>query len=146
MDWLTRAIIHVILPYNLLAMSLHHLTGFRSFSRKYGCISNRAERSLGTNLRVSTSLPTNFHAFSIPFSIIPFKILDLDGPMKMASSLLIQISSLKRNNSVFMSVIYNTLYPMSCPNNGVLPLILRNYTLTGLVRQSRGCPRSTHQT
>ena len=85
----------------------HLTTGIRRFSRKHGCISMGAlEGSSDTNLleispRVSTSLPTIFHAFSIPFR------RNLDRLLKMSSSLLIQISLPRRNNSVFTSVIYN---------------------------------------
>ena len=78
---------------------------FKSFSRKHIRISQGAlKRSLCSKLReirsiVSTSLPNDFHAFSIPFSI----------QQKMAShttsSLLIQINSLRRNNNAFTSVI-----------------------------------------
>ena len=58
-----------------------------------------------TNLRhsiVSTSLQTNFHAFSIAFR-------NSDDPLIVAcgesSSLLIQISSLRRNNNLLTLVI-----------------------------------------
>ena len=96
---------------------------FRSLSRKHIHISEGAlERSLCTNIReirslVSTSLPNDFHAFSIPFSI--------QDSEKMASnttsSLLIQINSLRRNNNAFTSVIYNPLHLISrCSNNRVL--------------------------
>ena len=51
-------------------MFLRRLTGFRIFSRKHGRNSKGTlERSSNTNIRemssVGTSLPTNFHAFSI---------------------------------------------------------------------------------
>jgi hypothetical protein len=81
------------------------LTGFRSFSRKHGRISNGAlGRSSNTNLRrisyfVSTTLSTNFHAFSIPFR-------DPDSPLNVTSSPLIQLSLLRRNNNVFTSAIF----------------------------------------
>ena len=90
---------------NMMSLRVRHLlTGFRSFSRTHGHIPKGAlERSSKTNLRemsrVSTSLPTNFHAFSIPFR-------NADSPM--SSSLLIQISSLRRNNNLFTSVIKNS--------------------------------------
>ena len=100
-----------------------NLFHFRSLSRKHIHISQGAvERSLCTNIReirslVSTSLPNDFHAFSIPFSI--------QDSEKMASnttsSLLIQINSLRRNNNAFTSVIYNALHLISrCSNNRVL--------------------------
>ena len=54
---------------------------------------------------VSTSLQTNFHAFSIAFR-------NSDDPLIVAcesSSLLIQISSLRRNSNLLTSVINNSL-------------------------------------
>ena len=102
---------------------------FRSLSRRHIRISEGAvERSLCTNIReirslVSTSLPNDFHAFGIPFSI--------QDSEKMASnttsSLLIQINSLRRNNNAFTSVIYNALHLISrCSNNRVLSRVKRS--------------------
>ena len=82
------------------------LRHFRSFSRKHGPVS--LEGSTNSNLyeirrRVSTSFPTNFHAFSISFRTVN----------RSSFLLLIQISSPRRNNKVFASVIYKPLYHMS---------------------------------
>ena len=124
-----------------------HVTGFRSFSRTHGRISMGAlGRSSDTNPRkmssfVSTSLPTIFHAFSTPFR-------DADGYLKVASissSLLIQISSLRRNKKVFPSVIYNAFGQIPRhTNNGALPRrIASASTLTRLPWRSHG---GTHRT
>ena len=117
-----------------------NVTGFRSFSRTHGRISMGAlERSSDTNPRkmssyVSTSLPTIFHAFT------PYR--DADGYLKMtfmSFSLLIQISSLRRNNNVFPSVIYYPLSQISCyTKNGTLPSLISGSTLTRLLRESHG--------
>jgi hypothetical protein len=98
----------------------HLVTGF---SRKYGRISKGAlEGSSVTNPReisprVSASVSTNFHAFSIPFR-------NADGLLDMASkssSLLIQVSSLRKNNNLFTSVINDPLDMVSrYSNNRVL--------------------------
>ena len=94
------------------------LLRFRSFSRKHSLLSEGAlERSLWSNFRdkrslVSTSLPNDFHPFSIPFSI---------QEKNTRSSLLIQINLLRRNNNAFISGIYNPLHLISRrPNNRVL--------------------------
>ena len=77
------------------------LLRFRSFSRKHSLLSEGAlERSLSPNLReigsrVSISLLNDFHAFSIPFSLMA---------SDTTSSLSIQINSLRRNNNAFTSV------------------------------------------
>ena len=114
----------------------HLLTGFRSFSRTHGHIPKGAlERSSKTNLRemsrVSTSLPTNFHAFSIPFRMA-----------SKSSSLLIQISSLRRNNNVFTLIIYSTFLLMSRYTNKRVLSRLTTSTMTGLFGEC-SC---THQT
>ena len=126
-------------------MFLRHLTGrFRGFSRKHGRISKGAgERPLNTNLRemnprVSTSFPTNFHAFSIPFR----KALNV----KMNSvslSLSIQISSMRRNNNVFKSVIYNPFDLISRYANIRIP---SRFPASNMTRPGSGrlCP--SHQT
>ena len=80
-----------------------------NLSRKHGlCISKGAlERSLSTNQPktsppvVSSSLPTNLQAFTSPFR------KQRDRRPAISSSLLIQISSLRRNKNVLRSVIYN---------------------------------------
>ena len=123
-----------------------NVTGFRSFSRTHGRISMGAlGRSSDTNPRkmssfVSTSLPTIFHAFSTPFR-------DADGYLKVtsiSSSLLIQISSLRRNKIVFPSVIYDPLRQVSCyTKNGALPSLPS--TMTRLRRESRRS-QGTHRT
>ena len=126
-------------------MFLRHVTGFQSFSRKYGRISNGTlERSLlGTNPRVSTTTsPTNFHAFTILFR-------HADGPIKMAfksSSLLIQRSSLRRNKNVSTSVIYNPLDLMS--RYSIIRVLSRFHasTMSRLARETSGYLRPTHQT
>ena len=120
-----------------------HLKGLPSFSRS---ISKGAlEGSSNTNLRppaVSTSLPTNFHAFSISFR-------KSDGPSKITTSLsvLIQISSLRRNNNVFSSVIYKEFDLESCySTHRVLPFLRGSpSTVTTQTSQSRRAPPS-HQT
>jgi hypothetical protein len=60
----------------------------------------------------------------------------------MSSSLLIQISSLRRNNNVFASAIYNALHLRSRYSNNRSKL--RTSTMTGLARIVNACP--THQT
>ena len=120
---------------------------FRSFSCKHGRISKELskgtlERSLSTNLGgkkgqpVSTSLPTNFHAFYIPFR---------GDPLRMASStLLIQKSSLRRNNNVLTSVIKKPFYLISGYTNNRDLSRLSTSPMTRLWKM--GDPSSTHQT
>ena len=117
-------------------MFFRNVTGFRKFSRTYGRISMEAlEGSSDTNLReislqVSTSLPTTFHAFSIP------------SRNADASSLLIQISSLRRTNNVLTSGIYKPLCQIFCyAKNGALPGLTSTLT-----RQSRPHGGGTHRT
>ena len=103
------------------------------------------EGSSGTNPRkirppVSSNLPTSFHVCHIPFR-------NLHRPLEMTSklsSLLIQISSLRRNNNVFTSVIYDLLELMSHYSNNQLLLLLCTSTMTQLTRPGRVSP--THQT
>ena len=83
------------------------LRHFRSFSRKHGSVS--LEGLSNSNLyeirrRVSTSFPTNLHAFSISFRTVY---------QKSSFLLLIQISSPRRNNKVLTSVIYKSLCLLS---------------------------------
>ena len=84
-----------------MSMFLRRLTGFRKYSLKHGHISKGAlegpSREMGPH--VSTSLPTNLRAFSIPFRRNP------DRPLNMSLSPLIQINSLRRSNNVFTSAI-----------------------------------------
>ena len=93
---------------NLWRMFLRHLICFRKFSLKYGRISKGVlQRSSTinppkTSPLVSSSLSTNYYAFSIPFRTA---YRYYRSNFAMSSSLLIQISSLRRNNSVFISVI-----------------------------------------
>ena len=62
----------------------------------------------------------------------------------MRSSLLIQINSLRRNNNVFTSVIYNHFFLVSRnSNNGVLPPLPLNSTTPTIQRLNA---RPTHQT
>ena len=86
---------------------LRTVTGFQNYGLPKGAL----ERSLSTSLRrrqrlVSTSLSSKFYAFSLSFriSVVPKKTCQ-----KMSSSLLIQISSLRRNNNDSTSVIYTPL-------------------------------------
>ena len=127
-----------------------NVTGFRSFSRTHGRISMGAlERSSDINPRrmsssVSTSLPTIFHVFSTPFR-------DAEGYLKvtpMPFSLLIQTSSLRRDNDVFPSVINDVLSQISCyTKNGALPSLPRvPSTLTRLTRKSWSHSGGTHRT
>ena len=134
-------------------MFFRHLTGpgFRNFLHRR-ISKGTLERSLNTNPRelgprVSTGLPTNFHAFSIPFR-------NSDGPLKMtrlvrlpiSSSLLIQISSLRRNKHVFPSVIYIPLYLVfRYLNNRVLSLLRASSMTQGarLATQATGGSSST---
>ena len=121
---------------------LRHLTDFRSFSRTHGHTSMRAlDKPREASPVVSTILPPNFHAFSI----IPFRDMeDFSLKMKSSLSLLIQISSLRRNNNVFTSVIYNPFNSMSgCSNNGDLSRP-RKFAMTRLTRQT-GCTRPSHR-
>ena len=89
-----------------------HLPRFFEISRKDGHIPKGArEKSSNTNLRemspgVSTSLLTSFYVFSIPLRVA-------EGPLEMSSTLLIQISSLRRNSNVFTSMVDNSLPLMS---------------------------------
>ena len=126
-------------------MFLRHLTGrFRGFSRKHGRISKGAgERPLNTNPRemsprVSTSFPTNFHAFSIPFR----KALHV----KMTSvslSLSIQISSMRKNNNALTSVIYNPFDLISRYTNIRVP---SRFPASVMIRPGRGRLRPSHRT
>ena len=117
---------------NMMSLRVRHLlTGFRSFSRTHGHIPKGAlERSSKTNLRemsrVSTSLPTNFHAFSIPFRMA-----------SKSSSLLIQISSLRRNNNLFASVIKNSFDLISHYTINRVFSRLPASAMTRLARQTR---------
>ena len=61
-----------------------------------------------------------------------------------SSSLLIQISLLRRNSNVFTSVIYDLLDLMSRYSNNRLLSLLRTSTMTRLTRPGRASP--THQT
>ena len=124
-----------------------NVTGFRSFSRIHGRISMEALERSDTSLRrmsssVSTSLPTIFHVFSTPFR-------DAEGYLKvtpMSFSLLIKISSLRRNKNVFPSVIYDPLCQISCyTKNGALPSLISSSTLTRLLRRSHGCIHRTRE-
>ena len=123
---------------------------FRVFSRKHGRILGRIsegamERSLfSTNLDekrvVSTSLPDDFREFSIPYRN--------QDVWKMAfhttSSLLIQISSLRRNNNVFTSVIFYPFHLVSRYSDNRVLSSLKPSHITCVL--TRGGIRPTHQT
>jgi hypothetical protein len=119
------------------------LTGFRSFSRKHGRISNGAlGRSSNTNLRrisyfVSTTLSTNFHAFSIPFR-------DPDSPLNVTSSPLIQLSLLRRNNNVFTSAIFQNFNFVSRCDRVLSWLRISSMTMTARKISTSAFP--THHT
>ena len=118
-------------------MFLRHLTGFLSFSRRHGRTSMGAlEGTSDTNLRemrVSTSLPSNFHAFSIPFR----------NSTRGSSSLLIPISSLRRIKNLFPSVIFKHFLLMSCYANNFLSFRTSNMTR---LSQEKNLARPSHQT
>jgi hypothetical protein len=104
------------------------------------------ERLLNTDVReiaqrpVSTSFPTNFHDFSIPFR-------NSDGRSVITSpfSLLIQISSPKRNNNAFPSVINKPMHLISRYSNNRVLSRLRASSMT-LIAGLAGCARPSHQT
>ena len=87
-------------------------------------------------LVVSTSLQTNIHAFSIA-------LRNSDDPLKMpSSSLLIQISSLRRNNNLLTSVIKFVLSLGSrCSSNQVV-----SYLRPSSIAKLTTAKRPFHQT
>ena len=135
-------------------MFLRHLTRFRSFSRRHGRISMGAlEGTSDTNLRemrVSTSLPSNFHASSIPFRNSTW------GPVEMpcSSSLLIPINLLRRVKNLFPLVIFDPLPLMSrYANNRFLSISrIRTSSMTRLAHEQtrlaheQEFARPSHQT
>ena len=106
---------------------------------KFTRISN-LKAAVETSLReirqlVSTSLQTNFHAFSMAFR-------NPVNPLSESSSLLIQISSLRRNNNLLTSVINNALTLGSrCSRNQIV-----SYLWPFSMAMLRTEKRSFHQT
>ena len=111
------------------------------------------EGTSDTNLRemrVSTSLSSNFHASSIPFRNSTW------GPVEMpcSSSLLIPISLLRRIKNLFLSVIFDPLPLMSrYANNRFLSLSrIRTSSMTRLAHEQtrlaheQEFARPSHQT
>ena len=128
-------------------MFFYHLTGIRNFL--HGRISKGIlERSLNTNPRelgprVSTGFPTNFHAFSIPFRNTDSPLTWILTRLPISSSLLIQISSLRRNKHVFPSDIYVPLYLVfRYLNNRVLSLLIASIMTRGARLESQTTSRS----
>ena len=104
------------------------------------------EGTSDTNLRemrVSTSLPSNFHASSIPFRNSTW------GPVEMpcSSSLLIPINLLRRVKNLFPLVIFDPLPLMSrYANNRFLSLSrIRTSSMTRLAHEQEFA-RPSHQT
>ena len=92
----------------------------RSFSRQHVLIRRRISSDTyprEISPRASTSIPTNFHAFSILFRNADRKAL---LPL---FSLLTQINSLKRINSPFTSVVEQAFDLMSRYTNNQVPLM-----------------------
>ena len=123
----------------------------RSFLRIHGISKGALERCLSTNLRkikpfVSTSLPNDFHAFSIPVSIqdADSKDQNLETASHITSPPLIQKSSLRRIKSVFTSVIYNILDLISRYSINRVLLLVRPCTITAGLTRKRGY--LSHQT
>ena len=113
----------------------------RSFSRQHVLIRRRISSDTyprEISPRASTSIPTNFHAFSIPFRNADRKAL---LPL---FSLLTQISSLKRINSPFTSVVEHAFDLMSCYTNNRVLSRFRTCNMTPSLRGKRGA--LIHQT
>ena len=119
---------------------VRHLTGFL---RKHGHISKRAQERLSSTdsgeIKVLSTGNVVFHFHAL--TIIPFRY-----PDDMSSSPLIQISSLRRNNDVFLSVIrINSVFISRHTINRVLSrLVASQSSITWTPR--RGSAGSFHRT
>jgi hypothetical protein len=94
-----------------------------------------------------TDNPTNFHCTRL--LTIPSKFRQSNELTTTLSSPLIQISSLRRNNNVFTSVIWKRLIPISCYKINRLPSNAWNSAMIiilGIPNQAPGYPGPTHQT